>query len=99
MPSDFRTEFQKSLVRFCGVAKDPYAQFLFDLHKSGKLTDKQLAFQLQEDAFWQTRFLEWEVLGVKKVKKVDGKYSQEPLTVQDIRSESVDEMRAESTQN
>jgi len=75
------------------IRKDPFAGFLFELRRREVITDGQLIFRLQEDAFWQTRFLEWETLRMTKLRKEDGVYTETPLTLDDIRHETVEELR------
>lgn len=55
--------------------------------QAGRISNQQLKMFLQEDAFWQTRFLEWETIGVKKLRKVGDSYTNEFLSIEDIRNE------------
>lgn len=61
---------------------------IIELAESGRITRGQLLAALQEEAYWQTRFAEWSIIGVHKIKKTqDGFASSEILTLEDIRSE------------
>jgi hypothetical protein len=69
---------------------------LLELRSAGKISSDQLIYSLQEDAYWQNRFLEWTTLGVTKLKKVNEIYSDQPLTIEDIRLEIVTDLENKS---
>ena len=78
---------------------DDFDQNLFSAYRSGKLTKDQLLFRLQEDAFWQARLIEWKTVGIAKLRKADdGSYTDENLEINDIRAETLEELRLGRTQ-
>ena len=76
------------------LSADPFVRYLLSLRREGKLTDAQTLSRLREDAEWRSRFEEWRILDVKKLKKVGGKYLQIPLALKDIQSETKVELMA-----
>jgi hypothetical protein len=74
--------------------KNDFGQKLLQLSSAGLITTEVLLTSLQEDASWQARFAEWAVVGVIK-QKVDssGKRTQEPLVIEDIRAEILQEIK------
>lgn len=71
-----------------GLSEDPFVKEMKTHYTEGKLTARQLQFRLQEDAYWRMKFAQWSLLRVEKLKKVDGRYTNTPLTLEDIQNES-----------
>lgn len=69
------------------IEQDPHVQELVALKRQGVISQNELSFRIQEDYFWRDRFAEWEILGVQKLKKSGGKFTDQPLTLKDIRTE------------
>ncbi len=60
---------------------------------AGALTLEQARYFLQEDAFWVSRFKDWDVLGVTRLSRDDAnKYTNEPLTIEIIQNEILSEV-------
>ncbi len=72
--------------------KNSFAQKLLKRHGEGTLSNWQMLFYLQEDIEWQRNFDEWETLKLQKLKKQNGQYLDQPLTLEDIRKETLDEI-------
>lgn len=69
------------------IMSDPFYRTLYELHEQKRISADQFQSLLQENVYWQTKFLEWQIVGVTKLKKVNGQYTSEPLTISDIQSE------------
>ncbi|MFN3698236.1 MAG: hypothetical protein ACK4VO_12430 [Pseudobdellovibrio sp.] len=69
------------------ILQDPFTVELMNLYKNGKISRDQLQTYLQEDMYWQNRFLDYDILGIKKYKKINGISSNHFLTLADIREE------------
>ncbi len=70
------------------MTKDPFTVRVLNMKRSGAISTKQAQLILQEDAFWQTRFAEWQTIGVKKLKVApNGNPTNTPLSLDDIRAE------------
>jgi hypothetical protein len=79
-------EFLKSLK------EDPFIKDLFDREQSGQISKAQLADLLQEDLFWRARLASWQALGLRKRFFDDSGPTNRPLTLQDIRQETLSEL-------
>jgi len=69
------------------ILLDPFTIELMSLYKNGRISSNQLQSYLQEDMYWQNRFLDYDILGIKKYKKINGISSNHFLTLADIREE------------
>jgi hypothetical protein len=70
------------------LKKDPFFEQVMEMAARGSISVKEAQSALQEDAFMQNRFAEWQILGVKKLKKTEaGDLTNEPLTLDDVRKE------------
>lgn len=69
------------------ILQDPFTVELMNLYKNDKISRDQLQTYLQEDMYWQNRFLDYDILGIKKYKKINGISSNHFLTLADIREE------------
>lgn len=69
------------------LKRDSFAYELIKRHQEKKITAGQVQYYLQEDQSWQIRFSQWAVLGITRLKFENGKITNEPLTLQDIRRE------------
>lgn len=69
------------------IEEDPFAKFLIVQRREGRITEAELQRYLGEDAHWQAELQQLDVIGLAKLKIVDGHYSREPLTISDIRGE------------
>ncbi|RYZ92498.1 MAG: hypothetical protein EOP06_04110 [Proteobacteria bacterium] len=73
-----------------------FSKYLIGLRREHILDDAQLLYRLQEDAVWRTRFKEWFIVGIERLQTPDGvHYTDEVLTIDTIRSETLAEIRAE----
>lgn len=81
---------RKDLINSISAA--PYTKTLQGLHRENKISQEQLIYRLQEDAFWQNKFQLWQAVGLVRLKKINGQYTDEPLTLDDIRRESLEEI-------
>lgn len=72
----------------------PFGKRLVEAHEAGRIDRGQLLSMLQEEAYWQTRFAEWGVIGVRKLKRnADGAMTGQALTLDHIRSEILADIR------
>ncbi|MBX9766480.1 MAG: hypothetical protein K2X47_04335 [Bdellovibrionales bacterium] len=69
------------------IWNEPFHQKLIQLKREGKISNVQRRLLLQEHAYWQTKFLEWQIIGVSKLQKVNGQYTQQTLTIDIIEEE------------
>lgn len=76
------------------ILSDPFIKKLKELKNSGKISQAQLIYAVQEDAFWQSKFQMWDLSGLIRLKKVSGKFTKEPLTLNDIRKETIEDLNA-----
>ena len=78
------------------IENDPFIRSLFGFHEKGHLTTEQLQIYLQEDIYWQSRFQDWETIGVTRLKVDGGQFSHEPLKIEDIRREILSEISSQT---
>lgn len=76
------------------LQNDPFTKKLEHFRKTGKITQAKLLYYLQEDVEWQRNFAEWKILRVQKLRKSNGKYLTVPLTLEDIRQETLQTISA-----
>lgn len=88
--ADLESEEGKTIAD--GIRNDPFSKVLFKLRSDNKIDDDQLIYRLQEDAFWKARFLEHKVLRIQKRKEENDVLTNKPLTLQDIRDETLQEI-------
>jgi hypothetical protein len=75
------------------VIQTEFSQKLLELKNQGIISVDEYSNRLQEDAYWQTRFAEWQIIGVTKLKlDSEGQQTQKPLTLEDIRLESLSDL-------
>lgn len=74
------------------LQRDPYVKELVALEREGVISKNELSVRIQEDYFWRDRFESWKILGVQKLKKQDGEFTDQPLTLPAIRAELRSEM-------
>lgn len=87
-----RKEQDKDREVFEAISDDPFTQKLLRYYSEGTLNQKQLLFHLKEDAFWRVRIEQWRVSRIAKLKKINGKYSDVALTLEDIQKQTTDEI-------
>ena len=75
------------------IEKDEFSEFLFELHKRKAINTKQLIFRIQEDAFWRAKFMEWNILGIVRLKKKGDLFTDIALKLEDVRFETVNELK------
>jgi hypothetical protein len=78
------------------IEKDPFTQALIELNRRGVIDKAELQRRIGEDAYWQARFSLYETIGATRLKRVNGAYTDQPLTLEDIRMETIAEIRKES---
>lgn len=67
---------------------DPFTAQIMLLMRQGRISTVQAQRTLQEDAYWQARFAEWEIIKVKRLKvHADGTSGPDLLSLQDLRAE------------
>jgi hypothetical protein len=76
------------------ITQDPFTKELLQLREQGLISDGQLQSYLQEDAHWQNKFQDWNVLGIQRLKNINGEYVNQPLTLSDVREEVLIEINA-----
>jgi hypothetical protein len=74
------------------IANDPFTKELVGLKAQGKITEGELQSYLQEDAYWQNKFQDWNTLGITRLKNDDGQFIDQALTLSDIREEVLAEI-------
>ena len=80
---------------FLEVLNDPHAKDLFKFRESGKLTDSQLIWRLQQYAYWKTQFEQWELLKVTRLQKDEnGEFIKTALKLENVCSEIKDLIEA-----
>lgn len=84
----------KDLV--ASLTQDPFIHELYQLRDQGRITIDDLKYYIQEDAYWQSRFQDYQVLGVTRLKKENDTYINEPLTLSDIREEVLAEIATQA---
>ncbi|MCB9082689.1 MAG: hypothetical protein H6624_00010 [Bdellovibrionaceae bacterium] len=65
------------------IVSDGFYQTVRRLEASGRITAETAKYLLQQDFWWQTRFAEWDVLGIKPLR---GGESGQYTTLNDIRN-------------
>lgn len=74
------------------IERDPFNRKLEVLEGEGKISKAERGRLLQEDAYWQRTFADWQTLRVEKRKKQNGVYLESALTLEDIRTETLEEI-------
>jgi hypothetical protein len=74
------------------IAEDGFTKTLWQAYEAGQIERGQLHLYLQEDAFWQNRIADWQVLGIQKYSRVNGELTDEFVGLDDIRSEILAEI-------
>lgn len=93
----------KDLPKFAAsvrrVRQDPFSADLIRMRDRGEMSSRDLQYLLQQDAFWRTRFEEWKTIGVVRLKlDGDGRVTDQPLTLDDIRKEILNDWRDRAPQ-
>ncbi len=74
------------------ILADPFTQELLKLKRENRISEGKLIYLLQEDAYWQSRFRQWQILGLVRLKKQEGRFTSTPLQLDDIRTETIAEI-------
>ena len=70
-----------------------FGRRLLTEREAGRLSDGELVYRLQEEAYWHARIAEWEILGVKKIRRdAAGRLTDEFLTIDDFRAEILSDL-------
>ncbi|MNT16949.1 hypothetical protein D3C72_1520760 [compost metagenome] len=86
MWKEIRTSDQlKNIVD--AIVNDPFTKELVTLKEQGKINEGELQSYLQEDAYWQNKFQDWNTLGITRLQNENGQFINQPLTLSDIRQE------------
>jgi hypothetical protein len=64
-----------------------FYRHLLNLKNKKQIDEGQFRSLVQEDCYWRAKFREWAIVGVQKLKKQDGQYTNTPLLIDDIRTE------------
>lgn len=69
------------------ILNDPYTQELLQLQQENKITNPELIYLLQEDAYNRYYMAIFETLNIVNLKSENGKYTNEPITLESLRAE------------
>ena len=60
------------------------------MHKENKIDQNTLKDMLQEDAYWKSKFREWKIVNISKLKIENNEYTNAALTLEDLHSEMLE---------
>jgi len=77
--------------------QDAFIQNLRRIEQQGTINSAKVRFLIQEDLFWRNKFFQWQVIGVTRLKKEGERYTQLPLTIEDIQRDTLSELSSQPT--
>lgn len=83
---------QKSLLAR-DIYNDPYTKELYQLHRQNRITKEQLKYYMEEDAYHTYYMSIFETLHIVNFKYENGKYTQEALTLNDLRQSRLESLK------
>jgi hypothetical protein len=86
--ADFRPD-PAQLQAYDKIRNSPFALQLEEKLRAERLPARRIVSYLQEDAYWRSQFRMWKVLGVVRLQATPDGFSNEPLTNDLIRSETL----------
>ena len=81
----YRDELLDRLVK--EIEEDPFTEKVKALYKEELLTQNEVTYILQENAFWMRKFKDWQVLNITRLQISEDGFSQKPLTIDVIQEE------------
>lgn len=90
--TDIQTLIKKSALAR-DIYNDPYTQELYKLRNQGRITQEELKYFLEEDAYFKYYMSIFETLHITNFKEVNGNYTNEPLTLNDLRTSRLESLK------